>query len=363
MFLRILLSLFLIMSFGSCISSYTRLPSSVAQIYSNDDLQQSLMLIAQNNILIHIPDETTREFEKTIIDQKCRQIEKPFWSDKLSKYLKELNKRPELLTKFHVIEMKRADKTEITIQKDLDGAVTLSIQFIKLEEYEKITGKSKIPCGNSLVEYLGRDMIKTHYEFPSLDKFVLAAQNLPEKKEMPRFKFSNEFLNYLAERGVIFKFSHDMSFEKNSKGQYVMVDLLNKLSSDIKQPFHQHINYWFKQINTQSTQAQLIQMFGAFQDKELKAGVRVDLKSELAQKVYEEPDLTYLFISYNVDHDELNLVNLQQLEKCLESFTQSMGGIKFRKPAATEDKDSYLRPGYTCAVPPALKTDTVGGVN
>lgn len=356
MLLRIVLSIFLVFIFGSCINSYTRLPSAVDQVYANVDLQQSLSLLAQNNIMVHIPDETTREFEKTTIDQKCREAKKPFWSAKLSTYLNELNKRPELLSKFHVIELKRADKADVYVQKDLDGAVTLSIQFVKLENYEKVTPQTNIPCAGSRVEYLGREIIKTNYDFPGQDKFLLVTQSLPEKKDIPRFQFQNDFLSYLAGRGVIFKFSHDLSFEKTSSGQFVMVELMNKLALDIKQPFHQNINYWFKQINTQSTQAQLIQMFAALQDKELKAGIRVDLKSENITKTFDESDLTYLFITYQVENNQINVVNLQQLEKCLENFTQSMSGMKFRKPATTNDQDSYLRPGYSCAIQP-LKTN------
>jgi hypothetical protein len=121
-------------------------------------------------------------------------------------------------------------------------------------------------------------------------------------------------------------------------------------------PFHQNINYWFKQINTQSTQAQLIQMFAALQDKELKAGIRVDLKSENVTKTFDESVLTYLFITYQVENNQINVVNLQQLEKCLENFTHSMSGMKFRKPATNTDQDSYLRPGYSCAIQP-LKTN------
>lgn len=348
MLMRILLSLILIFYFGSCISNYARLPSSVSQIYTNQSIQQSLLVLAQNNVLVNIPEATTREFEKSEIDLRCRQSQKPLWADKLVVYINELRKRPELLSRFHVIEIKRGDKSDIVIQKDLDGATVLSIQFVKSETYEKITPQTQIPCSGSVVEFLGRDLVKTEYEFPSLEKLVLSLQALPEKKEIPRFQFANDFLMYLAERGVVLKFSHDLSFEKTAQGKYVMVEILNKLAEETKQPFHQYLNYWFKQINSESTQGRLIQLFGLVEDKELKAGIRVDLKIESSQKVFGESDLTYLYISYNVENNQINSVALQQLDKCLEGFTHEMSGIKFRKPAATSDKESYLRPGYSC---------------
>jgi hypothetical protein len=200
-----------------------------------------------------------------------------------------------------------------------------------------------------VAEYLGRDLIKTAYDFPDTQKMLSALQDLPEKKNIGRFQFDTDFLSYLAERGTIFKFNHEMSFEKTADGKYVMADILNRLAAEVKQPFHQHMNYWFKQINQQSSQARLIQMFAAVQDKELKAGVRVDLRNESYSRQRGDADLTYLFVTYNVENDVVNLVGLGQLEKCLKNFTDEMSALRLRKPAAS-DHDSYLRPGYSCQI-------------
>jgi len=142
-----------------------------------------------------------------------------------------------------------------------------------------------------------------------------------------------------------------MSFEKTAQGQYVMAELLNRLAQETKDSFKQHTNYWFKQINANSKQAQLIQMFAVIPDKELKAGVRVDTRGEISQRMLGDSDLTYLYITYNVEKDTLNYVSLGQLEQCLQTFTQDMSGFKLRKPAAS-DKESYLKPGYACNIQP-----------
>lgn len=349
MSLRLLILVLCSIGIQSCISSYVRLPNSVAQVYTNVELQQSLMLAAQNNILISVPESTTREFEKSEIDQTCRKMQDPLWSEKLSVYLNEFRKRPELMGRFHVLEIKRGDKSQVLIQKDLDGAVVVSIQFVKTENYGKVSFQTKLPCKGSIAEYFGRDLIKTDYDFPSMQDLVLALQQQPDKKPIPRFTFENDFLMYLAERGVIFKFTHELSFEKTAQGHYVMADLLTKLAEETKQPFQQHTNYWFKQIGSNSTQANLIQMFAAIPDKELKAGVKVDSRGELSQKVYGESDLTYLYITYSYDNNSLQYVSLGQLENCLKTFTDDMSGFKLRKPAAS-DKESYLKPGYACEI-------------
>lgn len=344
---RWVLSLVILAGLCSCVATKIRLPSSARQVNKNENMQQLLLLAAQNNIVFYIPEATTREVEKTEINQKCREIEEPLWSEKLSAYLNEFRKRPEFLTRFHVIEMKRGDKSQVQVQKDLDGAVTLSIQFVKIESRGKVGIQTKLPCSNSVAEFLNREIIKTDYEFPKIEDFNVTLQGLPDRPEVPRFKFSNLFLTYLAERGVIFKFNHEMSFEKTTKGQYVMAEVLNKLGEETKQPFHQFLNYWFKQISEQSTQAQVIQMFAVLQDRESKSGVRVDSEGDHARRVLGESDLTYIFTTYKVENEIIHHVGLKQLESCLQSFTTDMSGVKMRKPAATE-KESYLRPGYTC---------------
>jgi hypothetical protein len=332
---------------SSCISSTVRLPQTVSQVYKNSDVQQGLLLAAQNNILFSISDSTVREVEKTVIDVKCREVDLPFWAEKLALYLNEFKKRPEYLTRFHVLEIKRGDQSQVKIEKDLDGAVTLSIQFVKIESRGKVGYQTNLPCNGSMAEYLGRDLIKTDYEFPPPNEVALTLQNLPEKPDIGRFKFSNIFLSYLAERGVIFKFNHEFSFEKTNDGKFVMAEILNQFAEETKDPFHKYLNYWFKEISDKSTQAHLIQMFAVVPDREPKSGVRVDSDGEQARRVLGQSDLTYVYTSYWTEENKVSLVTLKDLDQCLQAFTQDMSGVKLRKPAAVE-KESFLRPGYSC---------------
>ena len=309
---------------SSCISTGIRLPQTVAQVYKNADVQQGLLLAAQNNILFSINDSTVREVEKTVIDAKCRDVELPFWADKLALYLNEFKKRPEYLSRFHVLEIKRGDQSQVRIEKDLDGAVTLSIEFVKIESRGKVGYQTNLPCSGSMAEYIGRDLIKTDYEFPPTEQVALALQNLPEKPDIGRFKFSNEFLSYLAERGVIFKFNHELSFEKTNDGKFVMAEILNQFSTETRDPFHKYLNYWFKEISEKSTQAHLIQMFAVIPDKEAKSGVRVDSDGEQARRVLGQSDLTYVYTSYWTEENKVSTVTLKDLDRCLQTFTQDM---------------------------------------
>lgn len=336
------------LNMAGCISQTIRLPQSVSQVYKNSEIQQGLLLAAQNNIVFNIPDGTVREVEKTVIDQKCRQVDEPFWAEKLSEYLNEFKKRPEFLSRIHIVEMKRGDNPRINVQKDLDGAVTVSIEFVKIESLGKVGYLTNLPCKGPIAEYIGRDIVKTDFEFPSPEMFAEQIQKLPERAEVPRFQFSNLLLSYLAERGVIFRFSHEFSFEKTNGGKYVMADIINQLSEETKDPFHKYINYWFKEISEKSKQAQLIQMFAILPDKEFKAGVRVDSEGEQARRVLGQSDLTYIYTSYTTDDNKVHVVPLKTLDQCLHDFVNDMSGVRLRRPAATEP-ESFLRPGYSCS--------------
>lgn len=334
--------------FVGCITEPMRLPQSVGQVYHNSEVQQGLLLAAQNNILFSIPDATIREVEKTEVDLKCRKIEEPFWAQQLTVYLNELKKRPEFLTRFHVLEIKRGDTAQVEIQHDItDGAVTVVINFAKIESRGKIGYQTNLPCSGSIAEYMGRDLIKTDFDFPTPVKLSEALQKLTDRPVVPRFQFSNLFLTYLAERGVIFKFNHELSFEKSNDKKYVMAEILNRFGEETKEPFHKYINYWFKEISQKSIQAQLIQMFAIIPDKEKKAGVWVESEGERARRVLGQTDLTYIYTSYSTDENQIKVGSLQELDQCLQTFTSDMSGIKFRKPATTE-KESFLRPGYSC---------------
>lgn len=336
-----------------CVSQDLRLPSTASEVYKNTDLQQSLLMAAQNNILFVIAPEALTDLEKTEVDQKCRSFDNPFWSAKLSTYLNSMRQHPEWLTRFHVLELKKGDVAQVQMQQDLDGATVLSIQYVMSEVRGKVSYKTKLPCDGRLAESIGKDIIKTSFEFPSREAFAKLLTESPEKQKVDRFQFANDFLLYLAERGTIFKFGHEQSFEKNSKGQYLMALALNQLANEVKNKNMGYVNLWLKKINQNSRQAELIQMFGLVNDKEIKAGVKVDTQGEFARKTMGQPDLTYLYVTFKVEGDDVQVTPFDGLNRCLQAQVRVLGSNTFgRNPAAKnigeDERDSFLSPGFTC---------------
>jgi hypothetical protein len=339
-----------------CVSQDLRLPATAGEVYKNTDLQQSLMMAAQNNILFVVSPEALTDLEKTEVDQKCRSFENPFWSEKLSVYLNFMRQHPEWFTRFHVLELKKGDVAQVQLQKDLDGASVVSVQYVMTEVRGKVSYKTQLPCEGRLAESIGKDIIKTTFDFPTVEEFSKALADAPERLKVDRFQFANDFLMYLAERGAIFKFGHEQSFEKNSKGQYIMALALNQLAKDVSSKNMGYVNLWLKKINQNSRQAELIQMFGLINDKEIKAGVRVDSQGEFARKTMGQPDLTYLYITFRLEGDDVQVTPFDGFNRCLQVQAKLLGsemfGTSFRNPAAKngndDERDSFLSPGFSC---------------
>lgn len=330
-----------------CVSKPLRLPQSVSEVYKNIRVQQGLQLAASNNILFHIPSATLKEIRKTEVDQKCRYIDGQVWDQQLIKYLAEFEKYPEIMTKFHILEIKRGDKPQIVMQKDLDGAVVVSIEFVKMENRENINYQTKLPCKASVADYLGKELIKTDYDFPPSYRLTELLKPLPDRSQVPRLSFNNTFLFYLAERGAILKFDHEMSFDRHENRQYVFADMMNQLSQETNSSFYKYLNYWFQQITLKSEQAQLIQFFALLPTTEQKMGIRVESEGDTARRFQGHLDLTYLYGGYSVEDSHLKFTTLGQLDMCLKDFAESMATLSFRKPASIE-KESFLYPGFSC---------------
>lgn len=337
-----------------CVSSEIRLPNSVKEVYSNTEVQQSLLMAAENKILFSLSQESLTEVEKTEIDPQCKKISTPIWSEKLIVYLNKIRQNPEWFTKFHVLEIKKGDQPQVQLQKDLDGATVLSIHYVMTEVRGTVSMNTENPCQRNMAELIGKTITKTDFEFPKVDQLSEVFSKADERKPVERFNFNSQFLKYLAERGAIFKFNHEQSFEKNTQGRFVMVEALNKLAAESLSANLSYLNLFIKKINQNSIQAELIQLFGLVSDSELKAGVKVDTLGEFARKSLGQPDITYLFVTYKTEGENILVTPLAGFESCLKEQA-SQFAVQMRKPASVEERESFLSPGFQCETQGLLK--------
>lgn len=337
---------------GSCSTVGLRLPAAISKKSYNPERVAKLKKAADNGVLFVINDHVFRDVEKIEVDLKCRKTEEPDWSDRLFDYLEVFSSKPNLYRKFHVIELRKNDKPGFAIQKDLDGLSYLSIQYRKFEVTEKVSSSSELPCDGLLSEYIDKTLTRVVIEWPKpsdLTNFLISENDRPV---VERFNFDTRFINFLAERGAILKFSQELGFDKTADGKYVLLESLARLSDEVvqleKSKSIEHINHWMNEISQKSIQGTGVQLFQITRDNELSHGIKVDSEGEFARRMLGQYDPTYLFLSYKTESGAIILPSLKQVNKCLAELTDTMGlGFSNRRPAS-EDRASFLRPGFQC---------------
>lgn len=338
----------------SCTSSSVRFPSSHEEIYKFSGLKQDLLLAAQNNVLFHIPQETLFEVEKTVVDSRCQDNQKPFWSEKLSTYLNLIRSHPDWFTKFHVIEIKKGDTPKVSIEKDLDQASVLSIQYGKTESRGQVSLKTNLPCASQRVaEFLGKDIIKTQFDFPTMNDVSQVLASADERKIVKRFDFTNIFLSYLAERGFILKFSHDLSFERNSDNKFVMSEILNKLGQDVEKNKEnsKHVNLWMKILNDIHKTDDIVQFFSIENQSGLKSGIKFSTNetSSFADSTESKHFSTQLYLTYKVENDVIQNSDISDLEDCLAQISNQKTKLFMRQPTSEIFSENKNLKEYSCS--------------
>lgn len=346
--LRYILSSMVLMGLAQvgCVSSTLRFPSSTEEIYGYNHLKQNLLLAAQNNVLFHIPQDTLFETEKNEIDSRCKEVQKPFWTEKLSVYLNMMQTNPEWFNRFHVIEIKKGDAPKVVLENDLDGATILSIQYGKVESRGTVNLKTSMPCANGrIAEYLGKEITKTQFEFPTVPDVRKVLSAAGTRKTVKRFEFSNQFISYLAERGFILKFNHEISFEKNTSNKFVFVEVLNKLSNELgKRKDNKHVNLWMKILNDARKSDEIIQMFSLENQKQLKSG----LKFSVNETNSDSQSYPYLYMSYNVDNEVITTSDITDLNECLAQIPNQKTNLFARQPTSEVLNDNKYVKDYSC---------------
>lgn len=304
-----------------CTTGSIRLPSSIQEAKVDNEISHQLKLAASKGILIYLPEETLFEANKSEVNFQCRSSETPFWKTTVIDYLTKINQNPMWYKKFHAIEIKKHDEPEILIENDLDGGAILSLRYGKSETVAPINYRSKLPCTANVAEYLGQNIVVTKYIFPDMKRLEHVLSTAEDKKVVPRFNFKTDFLEYLAERGMILKFNYDLSFEKMMNGEYTLVNILNGLATDVKKaPAKSYLNGWVNRLNQFSKKESNVLLFG-FENR--VQGNNSGLRTLFSKDINSKLSVSYLNMSYKMNADSLEISNLEKFDQCLNGVSYS----------------------------------------
>lgn len=341
------MSVLMALSLGACShSNKSRTPANFRGTY-NADHTRLLRVAAENGILFQVPDSVIRDLPQKSAGEGCRSNMDGPWSEEIYKTLRILQQNPRLSQRVHVIELRRGDRPQAEISKDLDGAVTLVLSYAKVENRERIHSLSDIPCTNGNMDLVGREMTVSSFEYPNEFNIVSLLSSLPDRPKVDRLSIDTGFLIWLADRMTIFRFSPDLSFEKTHTGQPLLPVYFAQMRNDILQR-HNAVEFWMNEISKRSRAAQSLMFFGLKKDLQGTLGVQVDSAGKFSRRMNGLIDPTYPYLSYRVENNTFAITRLQQLDSCLGELMRTYQSPMSVMGTFEMDANSFLFPGHHC---------------
>lgn len=310
---------------------------------------RSLRAAAENGVLFQISDNVVRDVPSRTINDRCRTTQDAEWADQAFDTIEILEKKTKALHKVHIIEFRRSDRAGAEILRDLDGAVTLQLQYAKIESREIIQTLGDIPCAQSDMDLIGREVSVIRFEWPDPLQIQAATASLPDRPEVDRLTFDRRFLVWLADRVTIFRLTPEVAFEKTPTGQPLLPTVFSSLSQEIgTQPNRKSLDFWFKEISNRSRSGAGLKFFGIFKDLTLAQGLQVESVGQFTRKMNGYADPTFPYLSYKVENSAYQFGTITGLDACLSGLMST-----YRSPVAAMssfemDPDSFMFPGHHC---------------
>lgn len=344
MFIPKKLTLFIAFAFlFSCSLSLKKNRDPQAFLKNYDPIKIALLKsAADNRLLFQIPDQTFKDFNTLEVGDKCRKQIEPFWPKAVYFLLEVLNQNPQLYAKIHSVEIKRGDRPNLEINKDLDGGTTMVLLYSKTESHKTIQSLMDIPCSSQSLDLIGKDLVEVSFSIPDAKEIIEKLSLLPNKLAIERFNFNTTFLHFLASRQSLLRFTPELAFEKTSEGQPLIVELFNDLSTSIKPDSNfESLDYWLRDISLNSKHSDKLKLFSIRRDSDLSYGLETGTESEIQRKINGTTSPTMAYLSYKIETDKFLHVSLDKLESCLSKIPRTNHFL-------SRDSYSYLHPGFHC---------------
>jgi hypothetical protein len=337
---KFFLALFILSAIVGCQSSSgSREPSSA---YEFDPVKVKLLeWAAQNRILFQVSDQTLSDVASSQIQDSCKDLKDPVWSQIVFSTLETIKKNSALQNKIHVIEVKRADVPAVETSKDLDGITYFTLKYSLNEKKSVVTSPDQIPCENKTNSYVGEELTETSFNTPTVAMISKTLKDMPNRVTPDRWKFNVDFLKHLAVKMTVLKFTPELGFERAADGQSFFVQFLNDQAAALKNnKDYVAFDYWLSEITQRSHTGSYLKVVALVQDKQLNYGMGVTQNTKT---------LAYPFMSYKSLDGHYTYTSLGKLNQCLEELSSryKRGLASIRSDYSTQ-ADTFLYPGYVC---------------
>lgn len=306
------------------------------------DLDRARMLkwAAKNRILFQFPDATFNDVASSMIDESCKTFSEPAWSKTVFSALDILQKNPSLQNKIHVVEIKRDSIPKSEVTKDLDGLTYLILSYAVIEKKSWVQEPTQRPCFKNTSVESDEEVTKKSIQLPSPIMITKALSPLPTRNNPERWNFKTEFLDYLANKTTILRFSSELGFERSADGQFFMTQFLNEQVETLKKSHLPSLDFWLGEIAQRSHAGSYLKIMELVSNKRLEFGLGT---------IQNTQGHAFPFLSYKSQDGKYTYTSLIKLENCLQDFSYRYKRriANIRTDFSTQ-ADSFLFPGYTC---------------
>ncbi len=317
----------------------SRQPNSIQFEYDSAKVKL-LTWAAQSRIMFQFPEATFGDVALVQVKETCKTLKEPVWSQAVFSTLESMKKNVALQNKIHVIEVKRAEKPQVEISKDLDGVTYLILGYTASETKSVIRDVSQVPCDSDSALLVGEEKTTKDFNLPAKNIITKALSELPTATTPDRWKFNNDFLVFLAKKMTVLKFTSELGFERSANGQFFLVQFLEEQAQLIgKNQFHS-LNFWLSEIAQRSHAGSYLKIVALISDKQLNYGMAASQQSQ---------GLAYPFLSYKSQEGKYAYTSLNKLNSCLDDLSNKYkrGLASIRSDLSTQ-ADTFLYPGHVC---------------
>ncbi len=317
----------------------SRQPNNVQFEYDSAKVQL-LTWAAQNRIMFQFPEATFGDVALVHTKETCKTLKEPVWSEAVFSTLENIKKNAALQNKIHVIEVKRTEKPQVEISKDLDGVTYLILGYSASETKSVIRDISQVPCETDSAVLVGEEKTAVDFNLPSKIQISKAISELPARITPDRWKFKTDFPLFLVKNMTVLKFTSELGFERSADGQFFFVQFLEDQAQLMgKNQFHS-FNFWLSEIAQRSHAGSYLKIVALISDKQLTYGMAASQQSQ---------GLAYPFLSYKSQEGKYSYTSLKQLNSCLDDLSNKYkrGLASIRSDLSTQ-ADTFLYPGHIC---------------
>lgn len=317
----------------------SRQPNNVQFEYDTSKVKL-LTWAAQNRIMFQFPESTFGDVALVQVKETCKTLKEPVWSQAVFSTLESMKKNVALQNKIHVIEVKRTEKPQVEISKDLDGVTYLILGYTASETKSVIRDISQVPCDTDSALLVGEEKTTKDFNLPAKNLISKVISELPTATTPDRWKFNNDFLIFLAKKMTVLKFTSELGFERSADGHFFFVQFLEEQAQLIgKNQFHS-FNFWLSEIAQRSHAGSYLKIVALVSDKQLFYGMAASQQFQ---------GLAFPFLSYKSQDGKYTYTSLNQLNNCLEDLSNKYkrGLASIRSDLSTQ-ADTFLYPGHIC---------------